>query len=75
MTMSCDTCWAKLLGALPVDVEQHVPTAVESPFDRSRGRTVAMAVDFGMFQQFTTLDHGVIALATDEMIVDPVGFA
>ena len=48
---------AQLLGALPVDVEQHVPARRQRRFDRRARRAVAIVEHVGPFQQFAGVDH------------------
>ena len=65
----------KLLRALPVDVEQHVPAFVEHPIDRRLGRSVAMIEDMRPFEELAVRDHLLEAIGIDEMIIDAIFFA
>ena len=66
---------AQLLGALPVDVEQHVAAAGQRLLDSRARRAVGMAVDLGVLQQLAALDHRAVGGAVDELIVDAVDLA
>jgi len=62
----------ELLRALPVDVEQHVVTAMQGCVDRRPRRAVVVIEDAGMFQKFVSLDHAAEARRVDELVIDPV---
>ena len=51
LTTSLAKRLAHLLGALPIDVEQHVPPLGEHRFDRRARGAVAIAVDLGRFEE------------------------
>ena len=51
LTRSSRACSRKLLGALPVDVEQHVASGCKRLLDRLARRAVAVAEHLGVFQQ------------------------
>ena len=55
--MSAPAC-AHLLGALPVDVEEHVAARRQGRLDRRARRAVAVTVDRGVLEQPAAVGHG-----------------
>ncbi len=67
--------FAQLLRALPVDVEQDIAARLASLEHRQPRRAVAMAENFGPFQQVARFHHGGEAAGIDEVIIAAVDFA
>ena len=65
----------KLLGALPVDIEENVAALGQRQFDRALGRAVEIAEHFRPFEQFAGIAHGGEALLRNEKIVLAVDLA
>jgi hypothetical protein len=71
-TMSSPAASPELLGALPVDVEEHVAPFAQGCLDGAPRRAIGVAVDRGVLEQFARLDHGAELLVGDEMVVVPI---
>ncbi|MND26823.1 hypothetical protein D3C80_172800 [compost metagenome] len=65
----------QLLGALPVDVEQHIATGGHGIFHRPARRAVEIAVNFRPFQQRIAITQTLEIALGNEMVVDTVNLA
>jgi hypothetical protein len=63
-----------LLGALPVNIEQHVAAFGQRFVNGLEWRAIIVAEDFGPFQKFFPVAHLGKAFLADEVIVLAVGF-
>ena len=66
---------AQLLGALPIDVEQHVAARREHALDWRPRRAVAVAEHLGPFEKLALRDHRVETRAIDELIIGALDLA
>src|SRR5438552_14855795 len=64
--------FAQLLGALPIDVEQHVAALLERLLYRLSRRAIEVAEYLGILQELTILPQLVEAIAVDEMVMPSV---
>ena len=65
----------KLLGALPIDVEQNIPTRRQRFLDRRARRAVEIAEHGRMFQQFPPIRHQAEFFLFYEKIIETFYFA
>ena len=65
----------KLLGALPVDIEQIVLPLLQPGADLGLGGAIGMAENRGPFVEFVGFDHPVKLGLGDEVVVDSVDLA
>ena len=64
----------KLLRALPVDVEQHVPAGCQRGFNGGARRAIAMAENMRPFEEFMVRHHLPEPVERDEMIILAIHF-
>src|SRR5690606_20341087 len=65
----------KLLGPLPVDVEQDVLPFLEARLDLRLGRSVMVPEDFSPLEELAVVDHADERRLVDEAVIVAVDFA
>ena len=62
----------QLLGALPINIEQHILARLQGLLHRLSGCSVKIAENFGIFQKLTRIAQLDELLLGDEVIIAPV---
>jgi hypothetical protein len=65
----------KLLGALPIDIEQEVLPLLQGRADDPLWRAISVAEHFGPFVEIILFDHRIEAFRRDKVVVHAVNFA
>ena len=64
--------FGKLLGSLPIDVEQDILAIGQCGLDRCPRRAVVVVENAGMLEEFAPIDHAAKRCRVEELVVDAV---